>query len=282
MKNLVGNTPVYFLGGINTNDISLKMEYLNPTGSIKDRPALEMLRHAIFSGELNGRTVIEASSGNTGISLAWAGAMLGIRVVIVMSKGVTKERVKMIEAFGAKVIFSPKREFTDGAIRKVKEIIKKHPKKYYYINQFSNPNNPKAQEEVAKEIFEDLSKVDYIVAPLGSSGTLMGIANYIQKNKLKTKIVAAHMEKNSLIPGLKNMSKSIKPKIYSRKKIHKTFFISSEEAKEKKEYLARNGFFVGHSSGAAFAAASKLAQKVMFKNIVVILPDRGERYLSEK
>ncbi len=283
----IGNTPLVKINNlVNKKGVNIyaKFEGTNPTGSIKDRIALKMIEQAEAEGRLSkDKTIIEATSGNTGIALAMIGAVKGYDVEIVMSEAVSIERQKMIKAFGAKITLTPKNLGTDGAIKKVKELIINNPSKYYTTDQFSNENNTLAHYMgTAKEIWEQTKgDVDYIVCALGTSGTIMGSAKYLKEKNPKIKVVSAHPVKGHYIQGLKNMKEAIVPALYDESMIDETIMIESEEAFEVARKIAKKeGIFAGMSSGAAMLAAIKVAEKINKGNIVVIFPDRGEKYLS--
>lgn len=265
-------------------NIYAKLEGFNPTGSIKDRIALKMIEQAEKSGKLKkGKTILEPTSGNTGIALAMIGAVKGYGVEIVMSKAVSVERVRMIRAFGAEVTLTPAEEGTDGAIRKVRELVKQHPDKYFFPDQFSNEYNKIAHyKTTADEMWRQMNgKIDYFVSALGTSGTIMGVSNYLKEKNPNIKIVSAHPVKGHYIQGLKNMEEAIVPAIYDPSKIDETIMIETEKAFEMtRQIVKKEGIFVGMSSGAAMLAAVEIAKKIEKGNIVVIFPDRGEKYLS--
>lgn len=266
-------------------EIFAKLEGVNPGGSIKDRIALKMIRQAEKEGVLiKSKTIIEPTSGNTGIGLAMIGAVLGYKVEIVMSSSVSVERQKTIRAYGAKIILTDGKQGTDGAIKKARELVNKYPKKYFMPDQFTNKYNKIAHyETTAREIWEDThGKIDYFVSSIGTSGTLMGIAKYLKKYNPKIKIVCAYPIRGHYIQGLKNMEEAIVPVIYDEQAIDEFINIESEEAfAMARKIVKEEGIFVGMSSGAAMLAAYKLAKKKSGK-IVVIFPDRGEKYLSTK
>jgi len=283
----IGNTPMVRINNIienNNVNVFAKLEGNNPGGSIKDRIALKMIEQAKMEGKLTKeKTIIEPTSGNTGIALAMIGAVLGYKVEIVMSEAVSVERRKMISAFGASIVLTDPTMGTDGAIRKAHELVNKHPKKYFMPNQFSNEYNKLAHYEcTAKEIWEQTNgRVDYFVSALGTSGTLMGVSKYLKEKNPKIKIVSAHPEKGHYIQGLKNMEEAIVPAIYDPSKIDETVMINTEKAFEMaREITQKEGISVGMSSGAAMLAAKTIADKIKSGNIVVIFPDRGEKYLS--
>lgn len=283
----IGNTPLVRINKLNQNsgvNIYAKIEGANPGGSIKDRIALKMISQAEEEGVLTrDKTIIEATSGNTGIALAMIGAVRGYKVEIVMSEAVSIERRKMIMSFGAKVTLTDGDKGTDGAIIKVRELIKKEPEKYWTPDQFTNKYNKIAHyETTAKEIWgETNGKIDYFVSSIGTSGTLMGVATYLKKKNPNIKIVSAEPVKGHYIQGLKNMEEAIVPAIYDKSKLDDIIMIDTEEAYETARRIVKEeGIFVGMSSGAAMLASLKLAEKIKTGNIVTIFPDRGEKYLS--
>lgn len=283
----IGNTPLVELKSLNGNPkvrILGKLEGSNPGGSVKDRPAYYMIQKAEESGELTkGKVILEPTSGNTGIALAMIGAARGYRVKLVMPGCVSEERSRILEAFGAEVVLTPAQEGTDGAIRKAHEIISREPDKYYMPNQFENENNPLAHyETTGPEILtQTKGEIDVFVAGMGTTGTLIGTGRYLKERKPDIRIVGVEPVKGHAIQGLKNMEESIVPKIYRPEFLDEKIVIEDDEAFETTRRLAtREGIFAGMSSGAAVAAALRLAQKMTSGTIVVILPDRGERYLS--
>ncbi len=283
----IGKTPLIKINRLNPNKrvkIYAKIEGANPTGSIKDRIALKMIEQAEEEGVLiKGKTIIEPTSGNTGIGLAMIGAVKGYDVEIVMSKAVSQERVKMIKAFGAKVIQTEANLGTDGAIKKARELVKDCPEKYFMPDQFSNKyNNLAHYKTTAEEIWEDTNgKVDYFVSALGTSGTIMGVSKALKEKNPKIKIISAHPVKGHYIQGLKNMEEAIVPSIYDPSLIDETIMVDTEKAFEMaREIVLKEGIFVGMSSGAAMYAALEIAKKIDFGTIVLIFPDRGEKYLS--
>ncbi|MDR0777991.1 MAG: cysteine synthase family protein [Methanomassiliicoccaceae archaeon] len=284
---LIGNTPLVKINNIVNKEgveIYAKLEGFNPTGSIKDRIAVSMINAAIKDGRLTkGKTIIEATSGNTGISLAMIGRVLGYEVVIVMSKAVSIERQKMIKAFGAHIILTPAKEGTDGAIRKTRQLVKEFPDKYFNPDQFSNEFNTFAHyENTAEEIWQQTGgKITHIVCALGTSGTIMGVGSSLKKKNPKIKIVEAQPVKGHYIQGLKNMQEAIVPTIYDPELIDEHIMIESEEAFEMSRQVAlKEGILVGMSAGAAMLAALKVSDKEEKGLIVAIFADRGEKYLS--
>jgi len=283
----IGNTPLVKINRLNPNKnvaIYAKLEGFNPTGSIKDRIALKMIEQAEAEGLLvKGKTIIEPTSGNTGISLAMIGVAKGYDVEIVMSEAVSIERRKMIKYFGAKIILTAEKLGTDGAIFKARELVKENSSKYFMPDQFSNKYNKIVHyKTTAEEIWKQTNgKVDYFVSSLGTSGTLMGVGQALRENNPKIKIVEAHPVKGHYIQGLKNMEEAIVPSIYDASKIDETIMVKTEDAFEMARQIAKQeGMFLGMSSGAAGYAAIEVARKIKSGRIVVIFPDRGEKYLS--
>lgn len=285
----IGNTALVKINKFDIKkdvNIYAKIEGANPGGSIKDRIALKMVESAEAKGLLDkSKTIIEATSGNTGIALAMIGAVKGYKVKIVMSAAVSAERQKMIRAFGAEIVLTEGSKGTDGAIAKVRELIAVDPEKYYNTDQFSNQANIAAHyETTAQEIWHQTGgAIDYFVAAIGTSGTLMGVAEYLKKYNPHVKIVSAEPEKGHYIQGLKNMEEAIVPAIYDKRKLDDIIIIDTEEAYALSRQLAqKEGIFAGMSAGAAMLAALKVAEKIKQGNIVTIFPDRGEKYLSTK
>ena len=284
----IGNTPLVelrHLDGINTKvKIYAKLEGCNPGGSVKDRPAYYMIIKAEESGQLTkDKIIVEPTSGNTGISLAMIGSAKGYKVKLFMPECVSTERQICLQAFGAEVVLTPAKESTDGAIRRAREFIDREPGKYYMPNQFDNPYNLLSHyETTGPEIFQQTDgEVDVFIAGLGTSGTLIGTGKYLREKKPKVKVVAVEPTEGHTIQGLKNMKESIIPKIYDPGGFDEKIIIEDGEAFEITRLLAtREGIFVGMSSGAAVAGAMQVAKQMDRGNIVVILPDRGDRYLS--
>lgn len=283
----IGKTPMVRINKLNPNpavNIYAKLEGFNPSGSIKDRIAVRMLYNAIEKGELKpGQTIIEATSGNTGIGLAMAGVVLGYPVEIVMSEAVSEERRVIIRSYGARVRLTPADQGTDGAIRMARKLVEENPGKYYLPDQFSNMANYLAHyENTALEIWSQTAgKVDYLVCALGTSGTIMGISRFLRALKPEVKVVCAQPVRGHYIQGLKNMEEAIVPDIYDPTKIDIQEMIESEDALEMaRRIIKEEGIFAGMSSGAAMLAASRIASRISSGNIVVVFPDRAEKYLS--
>ena len=283
----IGNTPLVKINKMNPyKDVTIyaKIEGFNPSGSIKDRIALKMIEQAEADGCLTkGKTIIEPTSGNTGIGLAMIGVVKGYDIEIVMSGAVSIERRKMIKAFGAKITLTDPELGTDGAIRKARELVKNHPDKYFMPDQFSNEYNKLTHyKTTAEEILNETNgNIDYFVSSIGTSGTIMGVGKALKERNPDIKIVEAHPVKGHYIQGLKNMEEAIVPSIYDPSKIDETIMVENEEAFESARQIVRHeGIFVGMSSGAAMFAALEIARKIDSGTIVVVFPDRGEKYLS--
>lgn len=264
--------------------ILAKLEGFNPSGSIKDRIAIHMIEVAEREGFLTpGKTIIEATSGNTGIGLAMAGIIKGYPVEIVMSAGVSVERRKILRAYGAKVTLTPADQGTDGAIRLVRRMAAEQPERYYTPDQFSNIANYMAHfRATAAEIWEQAdARVDYLVCAIGTSGTIMGLSRFLRALNPDTKVVCAQPVRGHYIQGLKNLEEAIVPAIYDPTQIDIQEMIESEEAIDMARRIIREeGIFVGMSSGAAMLAARRLAERIDEGTIVVVFPDRGDKYLS--
>ncbi len=287
--HLIGNTPLVKINRLNPNPrttIYAKIEGNNPTGSIKDRIALSMIEQAETEGKLGkGKTIIEPTSGNTGVALAMIGVVKGYDVEIVMSEAVSVERMQMIRAFGGKITLTDGKLGTDGAIRKARELARDFPDKYFMPDQFSNVHNKIAHyRTTGEEIWRDTGgKIDYFVSALGTSGTIMGVGQVLKEHNPEIRIVSAHPVKGHYIQGLKNMEEAIVPSIYDPSKIDITIMVETEVAYEMaRQIVQQEGIFVGMSSGAAMYAASETARRIESGTIVAVFPDRGEKYLSTK
>lgn len=283
----IGNTPLIRINRLNKNKNVLmlaKFEGYNPTGSIKDRIANKMIEQAEMDGSLTKEmTIIEPTSGNTGIGLAMIATVKGYKVEIVMSEAVSIERRKMIEAFGAKVTLTDSAQGTDGAIRKARKLIEENPHRYFMPDQFSNQFNKITHyKTTAEEIWEQTDgKITHFVSSLGTSGTIMGVGKYLKERNPGIKIVCAHPVKGHYIQGLKNMEEAIVPSIYDPHKIDEQIMVETEDAFEMtRQIVKEEGIFVGMSSGAAMIAAIETSKEINSGVVVVIFPDRGEKYLS--
>jgi len=283
----IGNTPLVELTNLNDNlkaRIFGKLEGANPSGSVKDRPAYYMIKKAEELGELtHDKIILEPTSGNTGISLAMIGAAKGYHVALAIPECVSVERRHILEAFGAEVILTPGCDGTDGAIRRSHELLREDPERYFMPNQFENESNVLAHyETTGPEIFTQTNgEIDVFVAGMGTTGTLMGVGRYLKERKPSIRIVGVEPTKGHAIQGLKNMEEAIVPKIYHQELLDEKITVEDDEAFETTRLLAtKEGIFVGMSSGAAVTGALRIAKKINCGTIVVILPDRGDRYLS--
>ena len=287
LLDAIGNTPIVELASLNRNPkvrIFGKLEGNNPGGSVKDRPAYYMIKKAEESGELTpGKTIVEPTSGNTGIALAMIGAVKGYPVKLFMPECVSLERRHILEAFDAEVVLTPEKEDTDGAIMMADRFFSEEPERYYRPNQFTNPNNVLAHyETTGPEIFEQTDgEVDVFVAGMGTTGTLMGVGRYLREAKPDVKIVGVEPTMGHAIQGLKNMKEAIVPIIYRAEDLDEKLVIGDDEAYETARLLTvKEGLFVGMSAGAAVAATLRIASGMKEGTIVTILPDRGDRYLT--
>jgi cysteine synthase B len=285
--NAIGNTPLITLRNINGNqkvNILGKFEGSNPGGSVKDRPAYYMITKAEESGMLTReKVIVEPTSGNMGIALAMIGAAKGYRVKLFMPECVSTERQGALKALGADVVLTPAHEGTDGAITRAQQFVTEEPEICYMPNQFDNESNVLAHyQTTGPEILSQTrGEIDVFVAGMGTTGTLMGGGKYLKEKNSEIRIVGVEPVKGHSIQGLKNMNESIVPKIYHSEIYDEKIIIEDNEAFETTRMLAvKEGLFLGMSSGAAVAGALHIARKLDHGNIVVILPDRGERYLS--
>lgn len=288
--DLVGNTPLLdvtaFAGKVSPRvRILAKLEGFNPGGSVKDRPAVWMMRDGIRSGRLRpGKTVIDSTSGNTGIALAMAGAALGYPVELVMPGNVSQERKNIVNAYGAVAIFSDPLEGSDGAIRLCRKIVAENPDRFFKPDQYFNEVNPLAHyESTGPEIWRDTEgTVSHFVAGIGTGGTIMGNGRFLKEKNPNIQIVAVEPDDAwHGLEGLKHMASSIVPGIYHEERLDRKISAATDTSYEAVYRLSSEfGLVVGQSSGAAMIAAAKIAREVDEGVIVVIFPDFGDRYLS--
>ncbi len=279
----IGNTPI-----VKIKNVYAKLESVNPSGSIKDRVALEMIEAAEKEGKLKkGYTIVEPSSGNTGISLAMVGAVKGYKMVIVMPENMSEERKQLMRAFGAKLVLTSKSGSLKESIKKAEKIASKP--KTFMPHQFENPNNIKAQEKTGKEILREIGPVDAVVAGVGTGGTLMGISNVMRTVNPNVKMIAIEPEEAAVMFGgsevkikehkIQGIGDGFIPQLMDMSKVDKVITVGSEEAVAMSKKLARKyGLLVGISAGANMLVALRLSKK--YRKIATVLPDRGERYLS--
>lgn len=284
----IGNTPLVELTSFGLkSDVRMygKYEGCNPGGSIKDRAALYMIQKAEESGIMTpDKIILEPTSGNTGIALAMISAAKGYKVKLIMPACVSTERQHILEAFGAEVVLTNAKRGTDGAILEAHDIWEQNPQVYFMPNQFKNENNVLAHYiTTGPEIDAQTNgAIDIVVAGMGTTGTLMGISRYFKEKKDKTvRIVGIEPTKGHTIQGLKNMEEAIVPSIYNPAMLDEKIIVEDGEAFEITRHLVtEEGIFVGMSSGAAVAGALRIIQRIKKGVIVVVLPDRGDRYLS--
>jgi len=285
--DFIGNTPMVRINHLNPNpnlELFLKLEKFNPGGSVKDRVTKYMIEDAEKNGKLKkGMTVIEATSGNTGIGLALVCRVKGYDLDLVMPDTMTRERRQILLALGAKVILSEGSKGMDGAEDLAHEIASQNPNKYFIPNQFANPANALAHyETTAEEIWRDTQgKITHFVAGIGTSGTLMGVSKRLKELNPEVRVIAVQPEAGTAIQGLKNLKTQYVPAIWKPELVDEIYTASSNDAEESARLLAlQEGLFVGPSSGAIFHIAKKKAGEISGGVIVAIAPDGGEKYLS--
>ena len=283
--DLVGNTPLVLLQYLNpnpSNTILLKLEGNNPAGSVKDRPALNMIKAAQARGEIKpGDTLIEATSGNTGIALAMAAAVQGYRMVLIMPANMTMERRAAMAAFGAELVLVSEEEGMEGARDLALRMQAKGEGKV--LDQFSNPDNPNAHYiSTGPEIWNDTQgEVTHFVSSMGTTGTIMGTSRYLKEKNPDIQIVGVYPEEGSQIPGIRKWEKAYEPAIFDISKVDKIMYVSREQADEMAVCLGKKeGIFCGVSSGGTLKCALELSEQVDNATIVTIICDRGDRYIS--
>lgn len=288
LRDAIGHTPLIELTNLGALFPRIKLfakwEGANPGGSVKDRPALFMVDKAERDGLLTReKMIVEPTSGNTGIALAMLGAVSGYRVKLFMPSCVSVERRRILEAFGAEVVLTPACEGTDGAILRARALAASDPSLYFMPDQFSNPANPESHyRTTGPEIWEQTEgRITHFVAGIGSTGTLMGVSRALKEFSSQVEIVGIEPPPGHTIQGLKNLSEAIVPRIYDSQRIDRKITVNDEEAYEMTRALVtREGIFAGMSSGAALAGALKLMKDLEGGTLVVLFPDRGDRYLS--
>lgn len=283
--DLVGNTPMVALKHISANPgvtIYAKLEGNNPGGSVKDRAAYGMIKGALDRGEITpGIKLIEATSGNTGIALAMIASLFGVEIELVMPEDATRERVLTMEAFGAKVVLTPKEASMEGSIDYANEQVAKGG--YLMLNQFANPDNYNMHyKTTGPEIWRDTEgTVTHFVSAMGTTGTIMGVSKFLKEQNKAVQIVGCQPTDGSKIPGIRKWPEAYLPKIFDKSRIDRIMDISEAEAREMTRRLAREeAVFCGMSSGGSVSAAQRLSQEIESGIIVCIICDRGDRYLS--
>ncbi|MEJ2142485.1 MAG: cysteine synthase CysM [Gammaproteobacteria bacterium] len=285
IEEFVGNTPLVKLQrlpGDTTNTILVKLEGNNPAGSVKDRPALSMIQHAETRGDIKpGDTLVEATSGNTGIALAMAAAIKGYRMILIMPENMSIERRAMMKAFGAEIILVTREQGMEGARDLAKEMEQKG--EGIVLDQFANQDNPAAHyETTGPEIWRDTNgEITHFVSAMGTTGTIMGTSQYLKEKNPDVTIVGVQPSEGSQIPGIRRWPKEYLPSIFDASRVDQTIDVTQDEAEETTRQLAaREGIFCGISSGGAVAAALQLSKQLENAVIVTIICDRGDRYLS--
>jgi cysteine synthase B len=285
LEDFVGNTPLVRLkrmAGETGNVVLAKLEGNNPAGSVKDRPALSMIVHAEARGEIKrGDTLIEPTSGNTGIALAMAAAMRGYHMVLVMPEHLSEERRQTMAAFGARIVLTPK----DGGMEMARDVAEQMQARGEgrILDQFANPDNPRAHYEgTGPEIWRDTQgKITHFVSSMGTTGTIMGCSRYFKENNPAIQIVGCQPAPGSQIPGIRKWPEAYLPRIYEPGRVDRIIEVSEADAEHTMRRLAREeGIFAGVSSGGALWATLQLSQEVRNAVIVTVVCDRGDRYLS--
>ena len=283
--DLIGNTPMVGIHALSPNPavrIYAKLEGQNPGGSSKDRIAKKMIDLAEADGVLApGATILEPSSGNTGIGLALVAKLRGYRLRVVMPENVSVERRQLLEIFGAEVTLSPGEEGSNGAIRRAQEIAAADPE-YVFLYQYGNPANPMAHyEATGPEVWRDCAEVDAFVAGLGTSGTLMGVGRYLKEQKPAVQVIAVEPPAGELVQGLRSLDDGFVPPIFDASVLDRKTIVRNRESIEwTRRLLDECGVFAGISSGAALAGAAKVAERIDEGVIVFIVCDGGWKYLS--
>ena len=285
VEDLIGNTPLVRLQrlpGNTTNVILAKLEGNNPAGSVKDRPAMSMIRRAEARGRIKpGDTLIEPTSGNTGIALAMAAAIRGYRMLLIMPEHLSMERRQTMRAYGAEIILTPQKGGMEAARDLAEKMVKEG--KGTMLDQFANPDNPLVHyESTGPEIWKETGgRITHFVSSMGTTGTIMGCSRYFKEKNPKVQIVGCEPQEGSQIPGIRKWPEAYLPKIYDRKRVDRIESVSQAEAEEMTRRLAREeGIFAGISSGGAVHVALRISRELKNSVIVTIVCDRGDRYLS--
>ena len=282
IENYIGNTPLILIDEIGSNKIYGKLEGNNPAGSIKDRPAIRMIKDAEQAGFIKkGDTLIEATSGNTGIALAMAASIRGFKIKLIMPETASIERVKTMKAYGAKVTLTPEAVGIEGARDYATEKVEQQG--YYSFNQFANDDNWKAHyHTTGPELWNDTDgNITHFVSSMGTTGTIMGTSSFLKEQNESIQIIGVQPGDGYRIPGIRKWPMEYLPKIFNADKVDQIIEVSSNEAKETAKLLAqKEGIFGGMSSGGAVCAALKLIETLDSGIVAVIICDRGDRYLS--
>lgn len=292
MPSLVGNTPLLPLVTLSDHTTSrvqvfAKAEWFNPSGSVKDRPAWGIIQHALHQGKiLPGMHLLDSTSGNMGIAYATFGSALGIPITLTLPSNASPERVKIMEALGAELILTDPLEGSDGAMRVAQQLVKDHPEKYYYANQYDNPENWKSHyKSTGPELVEQTrGKITHFVVGMGTTGTMTGVSRYFADHHPGVEVIGVQPDSpfNGL-EGLKHLPSAIQPGIYDPAAADRIIEVKTEDAYEMVRCLAREeGYFIGISSGAAAVAAREVAAELGEGVVVTVFPDAGFKYLSDE
>jgi len=285
IESFIGQTPLVRLQRLNVgnnNTVLVKLEGNNPAGSVKDRPAMSMIKHAELRGDIKpGDRLIEPTSGNTGIALAMAAAIRGYHMTLIMPEHMSQERIAIMKAYGAEILLTPKEGSMEAAIDKARLMVAAG--EGIMLDQFSNPDNPRAHYEgTGPEIWEGTHHaITHFVSAMGTTGTIMGVSKYLKEQSETVQIVGVQPQAGASIAGIRRWPKEYLPKIYNASRVDNIIDMSQEAAENTaREMASREGIFVGISSGGAVSAALQLSQTVSDAVIVTIVCDRGDRYLS--
>ena len=283
IENYIGNTPLVLIDEVGTNQIYGKLEGNNPAGSIKDRPAIRMIKDAESSGYIKkGDTLIEATSGNTGIALAMAASIRGFKIKLIMPETASIERIKTMKAYGAEVILVTEEQDMEGARDLAIEM--SNNGEGHILNQFSNKSNYLAHyDTTGPEIWSQTKeKITHFISAMGTTGTITGVSRFLKEKNNKIKIIGVQPTEGSRIPGIRRWKPEYVPEIFQQAIVDQIIDISQQDAEISMEHLSqRNGLFVGVSAGANVYVAKKIADELENSIIVTILCDRGDRYLSK-
>lgn len=291
VADLVGNTPLLRLDRIAADvvpgvEIYAKAEWDNPGGSVKDRPALWMLRAAENAGLTSDRIVLDATSGNTGIAIAMLGAAEGYRVALCVPSNISQERRRILHAYGAELVFTPAAEGTDGAQSVARSLVAAHPERYWYLDQYNNEANWRAHfDSTGPEILDQTrGRITHFVACLGTTGTFVGVGRYLKKANPAVRLVAVQPDDPFHgIEGVKHLESSLLPGIWDATLADEHMAVATEDAQAAARRLAREeGYLVGTSSGAALDATLRLAERIRDGVIVTVFPDAGDKYVNER
>src|SRR5215471_12198362 len=295
ITQLVGGTPLMRIRRLGASgpgvEIFAKLEYFNPGGSVKDRPALQMVLDALADGRLTAeKTLIDSTSGNTGVAYSWIGAALGFSVALVMPANVSLARKRITSAYGAQIIYSDPMEGSDGAIRLVRQLVEESPDRYFYPDQYSNEANPRAHYlSTGEEIWQQTAgEVTHLVCGIGTGGTVMGTGRRLREHRRDIRVIGVEpAEALHGLEGLKHMPSSIVPAIYREEELDEKISVSTDEGWEMADrLLAEEGLLVGRSAGAAMVGALRVARQIASEGkggtIVTVFPDRGDRYFEPR